>query len=282
MPPILYVKLDANYGYDAKIIAVGLEGAGLYAIALGIAKRILSDGVLQRAQLQMHGASDELIDRMVEVGLFASDAPDAVRITAWESHHAPASEVIKGSGGEGAHKRWHVKRGITKPGCPWCEDAKPQVNADADAPHMGGNANRMDIAMPVTEAGTRTDTASSSIGSQLPVVEPGEAAAEGRARQAVDVLARREVAARTAAGRPVKSPGGLARTIADRDLWPLLGAQLTTMAEMFPDADSEALADMPNPIESPPDDRWCPSCGGDLANHDDIYCRRTANEGEAS
>lgn len=103
----LYVQLDVNFPDDDKIEAVGLAGAGLYAQALCLSKRLMSDGRLLRSKLYKLGADDELIDRCVECGLFSvrADAPDAVFITAWMGHNDSAAEIEERRAKDAARKR---------------------------------------------------------------------------------------------------------------------------------------------------------------------------------
>lgn len=103
----LYVQLDVNFPDDDKIEAVGLAGAGLYAQALCLSKRLMSDGRLLRTKLHKLGADDDLIDRCVSVGLFVvrADAPDAVFIAAWMGHNESAADIEERRAKDAARKR---------------------------------------------------------------------------------------------------------------------------------------------------------------------------------
>lgn len=100
----LYVKLDSNFPDDEKIEDVGLEGAGLYAMALCVAKRLNEDGRIRRSKLRRLGASDDLIDECVAVGLFTEDG-DSVFIAAWLGHNESAEDIATRRAEDAARKR---------------------------------------------------------------------------------------------------------------------------------------------------------------------------------
>lgn len=151
-----FVKLDENFHTDDKILLVGLEGAGLYAKSLTLARQIGSSGALQRVQLQMLGGSDELIDRCVDAGLYvqvdADDAggmraamrKDALRIAAWAKRNSDVDMALSSDRGKLlAHQRHHVQGGKPNPAeCAFCRE-EPQVDAGGCGPH----AQRMHSAM---------------------------------------------------------------------------------------------------------------------------------------
>lgn len=109
---MLYVQLDVNWIDNPKIMEVGLDGAGLHAAALCIAKRMETDGVLHRRHLLRAGGTDELIDRLIEVELLDAVDGRRVRVHGWldrnPSHGAIAANrsAKSASGREGNHRRW--------------------------------------------------------------------------------------------------------------------------------------------------------------------------------
>lgn len=127
----LYVQLDSNFPDDDKIEDVGLAGAGLYAQALCIAKRLNEDGRIRRAKLVRLGADDDLIDLCVSVGLFTA-AGDSVMITAWTNHNESAVDIAAKRSRDAARKR--VTRGKRPPGHPdtsiRTSDERPNGRAD--------------------------------------------------------------------------------------------------------------------------------------------------------
>jgi hypothetical protein len=139
----MYVPLDVNFPDDDKIEQCSLAAVGLYAIALCVAKRTKSDGVITRIKLTRYGATDDLIDELLAVGLFVPDAGDAVRISAYLAHNPSAENLVDGS--KLAHDRWHVKKGKFKPGCAHCaasQETNVQVNADGCDTHSDPHGTR--------------------------------------------------------------------------------------------------------------------------------------------
>src|SRR4051812_32307770 len=100
----MYVPLDVNFPDDDKIEAVGLAGAGLYAEALCVAKRVQTDGRLTVAKLRKLGADDDLIEACVRVDLFRRDGDD-VQISAWLDHNESAEEIESKRAADAHRKR---------------------------------------------------------------------------------------------------------------------------------------------------------------------------------
>lgn len=153
----LFVPLDVNFPDDDKIEAVGLDGAGLYAMSLCLAKRLLEDGRLTRLKLRKLGADDALIDRLVHAGLYTALADDAVRITAWLGHNEPAESVLSSDKAKRlAHQRHHVNDGKFSSKCRFCVEEEPQVNAEG----CGEDAERIEshCVDALLETDTETDT----------------------------------------------------------------------------------------------------------------------------
>lgn len=108
---MLYVQLDTNWPDHPKIIAAGIDGAGLHAVCLCIAKRLNTDGWVARALLYRQGADDELIDRLVGLRLL-EDGGDRVRPKGWHDRN-PSQAAIEAkreakrlAARRGNHTRW--------------------------------------------------------------------------------------------------------------------------------------------------------------------------------
>lgn len=141
---MLYVQLDTNWPDHPKIIRAGIEGAGLHAFALCLAKRLEKDGWVERVLLYRYGATDGLIDRLVDLDLL-EDGDDRVRPDGWLDRN-PSQAAIdanramkKEAGRRGNHDRWH--RGVSFEQCEKC-----QVIAGSDrtgshelSPAIGGD-----------------------------------------------------------------------------------------------------------------------------------------------
>lgn len=131
---MLYVQLDTNWPDNHKIIEVGIEGAGLHAIVLCLAKRLEADGWVRRALLYRQGAPDSLIDRLVDVGLLEAEG-ERVRPHDWHARN-PSQAVIEArraskieNGKKGNHDRWQHPWPFDS--CPKCHP-EPQVVAGCD------------------------------------------------------------------------------------------------------------------------------------------------------
>lgn len=199
----LYVPLDVNFPDDDKIEAVGLDGAGLYAMSLCLAKRLLDDGRLTRVKLRKLGGDDALIDRLIDVGLYTRVADDAVRISAWLGHNAPAESVLTSDKAKRlAHQRHHVNTGKSSPDCRFCAGEEQQVNAEI----CESDADRIETqcADALPEVEVETEIPSTSLRTT-----PG---ADPQALAKAAALVARQIAATTAD----RNPAGLAATIARR------------------------------------------------------------------
>lgn len=96
MSGLLYVKLDASYDDDDKIIRAGEKAELLYIRGLCLAKRILSDGFVSDAHLPRFGLSgvQARAGKLVEVGLWErDDDAGGYWIIAWLKHNRSAAEV---------------------------------------------------------------------------------------------------------------------------------------------------------------------------------------------
>lgn len=90
----LYVKLDAHYYHDPKILEAGPDAELLYIRALCFAKSILTDGIITHEQLEFLGFSDvqERAETLVQVGLFCR-SQHGYQIAAWLKHNRTAKDV---------------------------------------------------------------------------------------------------------------------------------------------------------------------------------------------
>jgi hypothetical protein len=155
----LYVQLDTNWPDHPKIIAAGLDGAGLHAIALCVAKRLGYDGVLHRAHLLRLGGTPEVIDRLVEIGLLDPVDNDRVAVHDWLDRN-PSRVGYRGRvGGEsgatgrrlapdpsgdgrrGNHLRWNHPGDLDT--CPICFGADAQVSRGESGRVSGGESGRV-------------------------------------------------------------------------------------------------------------------------------------------
>jgi hypothetical protein len=109
---MLYVQLDTNWPDHPKIIRAGLDGAGLHAIVLCLAKRLEANGWVPRPILYRQGVTDALIDRLVDLDLLEA-GDDAVRPDGWLDRNPSqaAIDATRASKSDAArrgnHNRWH-------------------------------------------------------------------------------------------------------------------------------------------------------------------------------
>lgn len=219
----LYVPLDVNFPDDDKIEAVGLDGAGLYAMSLCLAKRLLDDGRLTRVKLRKLGGDDALIDRLIDVGLYTAVADDAVRISAWLGHNVPAESVLTSDKAKRlAHQRHHVNTGKSSPDCRFCAGEEPQVNAEICESDAGRIETQCADALPEVEV--ETEIPSTSLRT-TPVetapdpshdVEQAVAAPDEQAiRKTAALVGRSVAAAQVGIANPSAYAAGVTRQILD-------------------------------------------------------------------
>lgn len=105
----MYVQLDVEWPGNRKRIRAGLEASAIHAITLCLAKRSQRDGWVARDELALYGSTDDLIDRLEEVGLLDADE-EWVRPHDWLEVNL-SSERIRLEKADKAraanHARWH-------------------------------------------------------------------------------------------------------------------------------------------------------------------------------
>lgn len=134
----LFVPLDTNWPDDESIIEVGLDGAGLHAFILCLAKRSESDGWVGRRTLIRYGATDELLDRLATCDpspLIERREDGSVRSVGWHKRN-PSQAAIEArktsralAGIKGNHERWHSGDFDT---CGPCQTKKAEVIAGSE------------------------------------------------------------------------------------------------------------------------------------------------------
>lgn len=138
---MLFVQLDANWPDNHKIIEAGLEGAGLHAIVMCLAKRQNTDGWVRRRLLYRQGADDELIDRLVDLSLLDADE-DRVKPHDWHDRN-PSQAAIEAkrlakirAGKKGNHERWGHDGPFDF--CPICN---PEAQVVAGSDRIGSHSH---------------------------------------------------------------------------------------------------------------------------------------------
>lgn len=223
----LFVQLDVNYPEHHKIIEAGLDGAGLHAMSLCIAKRMEADGWIPRGVLRRLGASDDLIDRLVDLRLFEVGDDGRVRPWGWLDRNPSqgAIDAIRATKAEAAkagnHRRWGHEGPVDK--CPKCY---PNVQVVAGCDRIGSQAEKSAKRVRSPETETETETTTSSKSQDYSQPDPSQsAAAPPEVETVVDEQAVRRTAAlvgRTQADRanpdnPGAYAAGITRSILTGD-----------------------------------------------------------------
>lgn len=157
---MLFVQLDVNWVDNPKLIRAGLDGAGLHAITMCLAKRLNTDGWVDELLLRRYGGTTKLIARLVELGLLEQHGTE-VRPNDWLDRNPSqaAIDAVRASKAEAAkegnHKRWRHSGPVTD--CAKC-NPEPQVVAGCDrtgvAPESASDPKRS----PYTESETDPET----------------------------------------------------------------------------------------------------------------------------
>lgn len=219
----LFVQLDVNYPENHKIIEAGLDGTGLHAMALCVARRMEGDGWLSRAVLRRLGASDGLIDRLVDLRLFEVGEGGLLRPWGWldrnPSQGAIAAMVAtkRDSAKAGNHKRWGHDGSVSD--CPTCNpSAQVVAECDSDGSHPESQCDP--LGSPESESESeKTHTVTEPVPKLTPVPgSPSSADADGPADRFGDFwkLVPRKAARQDASKAWAKATRG--RTGADPDL----------------------------------------------------------------
>lgn len=160
----LFVPLDVGYPDHPKIIRAGLEGAAIHTFALCAAKRLESDGWIDRTILIRFGASDDLLAKLISLDLLEADG-ELVRPVGWHDRN-PTQDAIdsvraqKSAGSKrGNHERWNHP-GLVED-CPKCVK-KPQVVAPCDPIGLPSDSHRTPHATPQGSPKTESETETKS------------------------------------------------------------------------------------------------------------------------
>lgn len=196
----LFVPLDVAWMDNPKVIRVGLEGAGLHAMAMCLAKRTETDGILHRSQLYRLGATDDLIDHLlaeelldpVECGKRPGEDPDVVyvvRVHDWHDRNPSQEEIAdrrREAGRRGNHSRYnHPGPFETCPKCSQPSQSSQVRECENLRESASESASKSDPENDVSEA--RKILANETV---KPQVNGGEALANGSqnlAKLAIDI-----------------------------------------------------------------------------------------------
>lgn len=119
-----WFKVDDTLAFHAKTVAAGNAAMGLWVRAGSWSMQTLTDGFIPDHMARQLGTTKEA-NRLVEAGLW-DRAEGGYRFHEWAERQPSAEDVkraaeAKGAAGaQGNHKRWHLRRGVVAPDCPWC------------------------------------------------------------------------------------------------------------------------------------------------------------------
>lgn len=239
---MLYVQLDVNWPDHPKLLRAGIDGAGLHATAMCLAKRLNTDGWIDVLLLHRYGATDDLIARLVDLELLEVDG---ARVRPWDwldrnpSQAAIAAKrATKSDGGRaGNHKRWGHPGDVDD--CERCTP-KPQVVAGCDTDAIGSDSAATPQRSPI-DIDIDIDKASSD--GLAPATTP-------ESRRAV-LAAAAEIIGERAAQRPgAENPGSVRAAVAAGIVRNRYADAFAHLAA-YPDTTPPQLAEWLEPTSSP-------------------------------
>ena len=135
----LYVKLQADYSDDPKIIRAGEAAEVLYVRMLCFCARTLSDGLVDDAQMTRLALRQlpKRVARLLEEHL-VERVEGGYKIVSWHKHNRSAASIAeerdkKSSGSNHAnHLRWHVQMGRFVAECVWCQADRQPPSGPSD------------------------------------------------------------------------------------------------------------------------------------------------------
>lgn len=120
-----WFKVDDTLAFHSKVIAAGNAAMGLWVRAGAWSAQQLSDGWVPAHVAQTLGTPGEG-RRLVSAGLWLPK-DDGYQFHEWDERQPSRVEVMaqrskrSDSGVFGNHRRWHARRGVVDPECPFCE-----------------------------------------------------------------------------------------------------------------------------------------------------------------
>lgn len=124
----MWFKVDDNLAYHPKIIAAGNAAAGLWVRAGAWSSHYATGGRVP-SEIASGLGGTRLASTLVKAGLWLPDI-DGYQFHDWSAYNPTEddAQAIKENrsraGAEANHVRWHVKQGVIKDGCPFCEDLR--------------------------------------------------------------------------------------------------------------------------------------------------------------
>ena len=120
-----WFKVDDRLAMHPKVMRAGNAAMGLWVRAGSWSAQNGTDGLIPAALLASLGATRNQAEALVKAHLWTSE-PDGYRFHDWSEYQPSAAdtklhrEASSDSGRRGNHRRWHVRRGVRDPDCPFC------------------------------------------------------------------------------------------------------------------------------------------------------------------
>lgn len=124
----MWFKVDDSFHSHPKAMAVSLAALGLWTVAGSWSGDHLTDGfVPDHMVAALARGQAQLVDELINAGLWKR-TKGGYRFHQWDERNPTKSVAIasaekKASGGAlGNHLRWHVKKGVQKADCRYCQE----------------------------------------------------------------------------------------------------------------------------------------------------------------
>lgn len=120
-----WFKVDDQLATHPKTVRAGNAAMGLWVRAGSWSAAHLTDGFVPTSALPMLGATTKHAAQLVGARLW-DEVDGGYQFHDWHEFQPSAADTEahrenrKVSGGQAAHKRWHVARNVTNPDCDWC------------------------------------------------------------------------------------------------------------------------------------------------------------------
>lgn len=122
----MWFRVDDSFADHPKVLCVSTAAVGLWTKAGAWSARHLTDGRVPRTALAALGGTTTQAGQLVQAGLWDA-VEDGWRFHDWGDYQPTGTEIdgLRGARRTGAqrtnHDRWHVRRGLTDPACPYCK-----------------------------------------------------------------------------------------------------------------------------------------------------------------
>lgn len=120
-----WFKVDDGFAFHPKTVHAGNAAAGFWVRAGAWSAANLTNGFIPVAVVPALGGTRPQAHRLVDAGLWLPES-GGYRFHDWSTYQPNADDFKAGreAMSDGSrlanHKRWHVRKGIKNPNCPYC------------------------------------------------------------------------------------------------------------------------------------------------------------------